>query len=63
MTQQKPAGSPASKHIPFIDRLARWGRVTAFLLTAGFMYPNVMVEGMDLTKIQAETEGDLYEKK
>lgn len=62
MTQQTPAGSPASKHVPFIDRFARWGRIAVFLLTAGFMYPNVMVEGMDLTQIQAETEGDLYEK-
>ena len=63
MTQQQSAGSPVSKHVPMADRLAHWGRVAVFLLTAGFAYPNVFVEGMDLTKIQGDTEGDLYLKK
>jgi hypothetical protein len=31
--------------------------------TGGFVYPNTFVEGMDLTAIQRETEGSLYEKK
>lgn len=44
-------------------RLAHWGRFSIFLLTAGFAYPNVMVEGMDLTRIQGDTEGDLDKKK
>ena len=43
-------------------KLAHLGRFSIFLLTAGFAYPNVMVEGMDLTAIQGNTEGDLYKK-
>jgi hypothetical protein len=34
------------------DSLSRLGRMIAFFLTAGFAYPNVMTDGMDLTKIQ-----------
>ena len=36
----------------FADSLSRLGRMIAFFLTAGFAYPNVMTEGMDLAKIQ-----------
>jgi hypothetical protein len=39
------------------------GRMIVMLCTGGFAYPNVFVEGMDLTAIQKETEGSLYEKK
>jgi len=31
--------------------------------TAGFVYPNTCVEGLDLTKIQNEQMGKLYDKK
>ena len=34
-----------------------------FFLSAGFLYPNVMTEGMDLTAIQRTSQGDLYDKK
>ena len=44
-------------------RLAHLGRISLFFLTAGFAYPNVFVEDMDLTRIQGDTEGDLYKKK
>lgn len=41
------------------------GRVLRFCvmcITMGFAYPNVCVEGLDLTKIQNEYEGKLYSK-
>ena len=44
-------------------RLSHLGRASVFFLTAGFAYPNVFVEDMDLTKIQGATEGDFYKKK
>ncbi len=34
------------------NSIGRLGRMIAFFLSAGFAYPNVMTEGMDLTKIQ-----------
>ena len=34
------------------DTMGKLGRMIAFFFTAGFAYPNVMTEGMDLTKIQ-----------
>ena len=41
----------------------RVGRFIVFLCTAGFMYPNVCVEGLDCTKIQDAQQGTLYDKK
>ncbi len=41
----------------------RIGRMIAMVCTGGFAYPNVFVEGLDLTAIQKETEGSLYNKK
>lgn len=43
--------------------IGRLGRMLVFFLTAGFMYPNVFVEGIDPTRIQGETQGSLYNKK
>jgi hypothetical protein len=43
--------------------LGRIGRMIVMCFTGGFIYPNVFVEGMDLTEIQKETEGALYDKK
>ena len=43
--------------------IGRLGRMLVFFLTAGFMYPNVFVEGIDPTRIQGETQGNLYTKK
>lgn len=41
----------------------RLGRFVAFLCTAGFVYPNVCIEGMNCTKIQDAMQGTLYDKK
>ena len=41
----------------------RLGRVLVFFATAGFLYPNVFIEGMDCTKLQDATQGTLYDKK
>ena len=43
--------------------IGRLGRMLVFFLTAGFMYPNVFIEGIDPTRIQSETQGSLYNKK
>jgi len=43
--------------------LGRLGRFVIFLCSAGFLYPNVCIEGMDCTKIQNASEGSLYNKK
>jgi hypothetical protein len=40
--------------------LGKLGRIAVFILTAGFAYPNVFIEGMNLTSIQGESEGELY---
>jgi hypothetical protein len=60
MTHEKTS---AKSHSSAMARLGHLGRVSVFFLTAGFAYPNVMVEGMDLTRIQGNTDGDLYKKK
>ena len=60
MTHEKTS---ATSHSSAMAKLAHFGRFSIFLLTAGFAYPNVMVEGMDPTRIQGDTEGDLYKKK
>jgi hypothetical protein len=36
-------------------------RMIVMLCTGGIIYPNTFVEGMDLTAIQAKTQGKLYE--
>jgi hypothetical protein len=41
--------------------LGKLGRIAVFILTAGFAYPNVFIEGMNLTSIQGESEGTLYD--
>jgi hypothetical protein len=43
--------------------LGHIGRMIVMVITGGFVYPNTFVEGMDLTAIQKETEGSLYQKK
>ena len=37
-------------------RLSHLGRISAFLLTAGFAYPNVMAEGIDIAKLDTNTK-------
>ncbi len=48
--------SAASKRVTFADRLAQGGRMVGFFLTAGFAYPNVFVENLDLTKLDAKSK-------
>jgi hypothetical protein len=60
MTYEKTSATSQSSAMA---KLAHLGRVSLFFLTAGFAYPNVMVEDMDLTRIQGDTQGDLYKKK
>ena len=44
----------------FAGRLARF---VVFFCSAGFLYPNVFIEGMDCTKTQNAQQGTLYDKK
>ena len=37
---------------PLMRKLARLGRFIVFILTAGWAFPHVCTEDMDLTKIQ-----------
>ncbi len=48
--------SAASKRVTFADRLAHGGRMVGFFLTAGFAYPNVFVENLNLTKLDAKSK-------
>ena len=43
--------------------VGRIARMIAMVCTGGFAFPNVFVEGMDCTAIQAKTQGTLYDKK
>jgi hypothetical protein len=51
MSQPGPAVSPATT---ILRRLVRLGRFIVFLCTAGWAYPHVCTEDMDLTRIQNE---------
>lgn len=42
----------------FVQRLARLGRFVLFLCTAGWAFPHVCTEDMDLTAIQNEQTRD-----
>lgn len=43
--------------------IGRIGRAIVFFASAGFLYPNVFIEGMDCTKIQDAMQGTLYDKR
>ncbi len=43
--------------------LGRLGRIVIFTFAGGFLYPNVFIEGLDCTKVQDSTSGNLYDKK
>ena len=58
MSQEQAVAGNTVSHM-----LAQLGRMVVFFCTAGFAYPNVMIEGLDPTALQAATEGDLYKKK
>lgn len=43
--------------------MGRLGRFLVFFASAGFLYPNVFIEGMDCTMTQNAQQGTLYDKK
>jgi hypothetical protein len=47
-------GSPTSPPSTLLAKLARLGRFALFLCTAGWAFPHVCTEGMDLTRRQKE---------
>ena len=47
-------GSPSALSTIVIRKLGRLGRFMVFLCTAGWAYPHVCTEDMDLTRIQNE---------
>ncbi len=53
MTPQKHDSS-AAKTNP--SRLAHWGRVTLMILSFGMIYPNAMIEDMDMAKYDADNQ-------
>jgi hypothetical protein len=52
-----------TKNSGAVGLLGSIGRMIICVISAGFVYPNAFIEGIDTTKIQAETQGDLYKKK
>jgi hypothetical protein len=42
--------------------IGRIGRLILFFVSFGYIFPKAAIEGMNLTKIQARTEGNLYKK-
>jgi hypothetical protein len=48
----EPIASAASPFTSTVRRLRRLGRFLVFLCTAGWLFPHVCTEEMDLTKIQ-----------
>lgn len=53
MTYEKTSGTSPSSGMA---RLGRLGRVSAFFVTAGFAYPNVFVENIDVSKLDAKNK-------
>ena len=51
MSHEKTSGPPPSRGMAMIGRL---GRFSLFFATAGFAYPNVFTENVDIAKIDAE---------
>lgn len=49
-----PAPSSANSGVSFWNKLSRAARFVAFLCTAGWLFPHICTEGMDLTRIQNE---------
>jgi hypothetical protein len=55
MTDEKTGGSPPSSGMSTLGRL---GRFSMFFITAGFAYPNVFVENVNVTKLDAQHQMD-----
>jgi hypothetical protein len=51
MTHEKTSGTLASRGMACLGRL---GRVAVFFGTAGFAYPNVFTENIDIAKLDAK---------
>ena len=58
--QQASASDPA-QGAPMT--LGRIGRLILFFVSFGFLFPKAAIEGMNPTKIQELTQGNLYDKK
>lgn len=52
MSTTRPAASATPPPPSIARRLRRLGRFIVFLCTAGWLFPHVCTEDMDLTKIQ-----------
>ncbi len=63
MEKNQAPPAVATEVSPAVRIIKRAGRMLVFFLTAGYAYPNVWIEGLDPTAIQAKTEGDLYKNK
>ena len=50
MTNEKTIGPPPSSGMSTLGRL---GRISLLFATAGFAYPNVFVENIDIAKLDA----------
>ncbi len=59
MSQANPFTVPVTSAITYT--LGHWLRMIICFCSAGFVYPNAFVEGMDLSAIQRATEGTLYD--
>ncbi|MEQ1774990.1 MAG: hypothetical protein ABL891_14530 [Burkholderiales bacterium] len=53
MTNEKTSGMPPSRSMGGLGRL---GRVAVFFGTAGFAYPNVFVENIDIAKLDVKNK-------
>jgi hypothetical protein len=51
MTYENTGALPPSSGMA---KLGRLGRFSMFFITAGFAYPNVFVENVDVTKLDAQ---------
>jgi hypothetical protein len=51
------------KNSGLVGLLGSIGRMIICVISAGFVYPNAFIEGLDTTKIHAQSQGDLYKKK
>ncbi len=60
MPNVKTSQMPQSSAMAALGRL---GRFAGFFLTAGYAFPDVFVEGLDLARIQGAVQGDLGAKK
>ncbi len=64
MAQPKyPVADPANPGKGAPMTIGRICRLLLFFVSFGYIFPKASIEGMDLTALQARTEGKLYDKK